>query len=246
MEKIIEKQDNKIRNIAIELRHKNEELEQFAYVASHDLQEQVRVVSSYCQLLEEKCKECEKMDGETKKWINYIVEATERMKVLIKELLDFSSIGTKDKPFEDIDLNKIIKNVEKDLKFLIKDTNTKIIIEKPLPTINGIKFRIRQLFYNLINNSIKFKSDKDPLIEISFCEKDNKWLFCIKDNGIGISSKYFDRIFGLFKRLYSREEYPGTGIGLALCKKIVETHNGRIWVGSKVNKGASFYFVLGK
>ncbi len=240
--------NNLIKNIEIELRHSNEELEQFAYVASHDLQEPLRVVSSYCQLLKERCKECENMNEETKKWINYIIEATERMKTLIKELLDFSSIGKKDKPFEDIDLNKIIKNVEKDLKFLIKDTNTKIIIEESLPVINGIKFRIKQLFYNLINNSIKFKSDKDPLIEISFCEEEdnNEWLFRVKDNGIGISSKYFDRIFGLFKRLYSREEYPGTGIGLALCKKIVETHNGKIWVESKVGKGASFYFTLKK
>lgn len=252
--KAIEKMENKNKLIteiiskdAIKLKYSNEELEQFAYVSSHDLQEPLRVVSSYCQLLKERCKDCKNMNNETKKWINYIVEATERMKILIKELLDFSSIGRKDKPFEDIDLNKIIKNVEKDLKFLIKDTNTKIIIKEPLPIINGIKFRIKQLFYNLINNSIKFKSDKDPLIEISFCEeKDSKWLFCVKDNGIGISSKYFDRIFGLFKRLYSREEYPGTGIGLALCKKIVETHGGKIWVDSKVNKGASFYFILEK
>ena len=242
----MEKQLKNIEEVAIKLKYKNEELEQFAYVASHDLQEPLRVVSSYCQLLKERCKECENMNEETKKWINYIVEAADRMKTLIKELLDFSSIGIKDKPFEDIDLNKIIKSVEKDLKILIEETDTKIIIKEPLPVINGIKFRIKQLFYNLINNSIKFKSEKTPLIKISFCEEDKEWLFCVKDNGIGISSKYFDRIFGLFKRLYSREEYPGTGIGLALCKKIVETHNGKIWVDSKINKGSNFYFTLKK
>ncbi len=242
----IKKTAEDLEELAIELKHKNEELEQFAYVASHDLQEPLRVVSSYCQLLKEKCHKCKNVDNETKKWLNYTIDATDRMKTLIKELLDFSRIGRKDKPFEKVDLNEIVEEVKDDFKFLIKETNTTIIVEEKLPYINCIRFRIKQLIYNLISNSIKFRGEKAPLINISFCEEKEKWLFCIKDNGIGIDSKYYDRIFEIFKRLYSREEYPGTGIGLALCKKIIETHNGKIWVNSVVSKGSSFYFSLPK
>jgi len=240
------KQKEIIKLTTIELKHKNEELEQFAYVASHDLQEPLRVVSSYCQLLKEKCHKCENVDDETKKWLNYTIDATDRMKTLIKELLDFSRVGRKDEPFEKVDLNEIVEEVKNDFEILIKETNTIIVIEEKLPYINCIKFRIRQLIYNLISNSIKFAGEEAPLINISFCEEKGEWLFCIKDNGIGIDSKYYDRIFEIFKRLYSREEYPGTGIGLALCKKIVETHNGKIWVDSVVNKGSLFYFTLPK
>ena len=240
------KQKKIIKLTTNELKHKNKELEQFAYVASHDLQEPLRVVSSYCQLLKEKCHKCKNIDDETRKWLNYTIDATDRMKTLIKELLDFSRIGRKDKPFEKVDLNEIIEEVKNDFKILIKETNTTIIIEKKLPYINCIRFRIKQLIFNLISNSIKFGGKKTPLINISFYEEKGEWLFCIKDNGIGIESKYYNRIFEIFKRLYSREEYPGTGIGLALCKKIIETHNGKIWVDSVVNKGSSFYFTLPK
>ena len=229
-----------------ELENRNKELEEFAYVSSHDLQEPLRVVSSYCQLLKKKYYKSEDLDDESKKWINYTIEATDRMKKLIKELLDFSRVGRRDKPFEKVNLNTIIKEIKGDLKILIEETNSKIILEEKLPSIYCIRFRIKQLFYNLINNSIKFRRDKESVINISFCEEKEEWLFCIKDNGIGIPSKYFDRIFGIFKRLYSREEYEGSGIGLALCKKIVEIHNGKIWVESTVNKGTSFYFTLSK
>ncbi len=235
-----------MREITDELQHNNEELEQFAYVASHDLQEPLRVVSNYCEMLRDKCDDCPMRDEETDKWLTYTSEATDRMRKLIKELLDFSRVGRKDKPFEECNIGEIIEDVQNDFKMLIKETDAIIEVEKNMPSINCIKFRIRQLFYNLISNAIKFRGEKDPYINISFCEDSNGYIFCIKDNGIGISPKYFDRIFGIFKRLYSREEYPGTGIGLALCKKIVETHNGRIWVESKENKGASFYFTFPK
>lgn len=240
------KYEEAMKEVADELQHSNQELEQFAYVASHDLQEPLRVVSNYCEMLRDKCKDCSKKDEETEKWITYTIDATIRMKNLIKELLDFSRVGRKDKPFEKADINKIIKNAVNDFKVLIAETNAVIEVEDNFPVINCIEFRIGQLFHNLISNAIKFRGKKIPNINISFCEEGEHYLFCVKDNGIGISSKYFDRIFGIFKRLYSRDEYPGTGIGLALCKKIVETHNGTIWVDSHVNKGASFYFTLPK
>jgi len=227
-----------------ELRNRNQELEQFAYVASHDLQEPLRVVSNYCEMLSDKCKTCPRRDKDTEKWLEYITEAIDRMKNLIRELLDFSRVGRKDKSFESCNIGDIIEDVKDDFKILIKETDAVIKVEENMPSINCIEFRIRQLFYNLISNAIKFRGKKKPHIDISFYKEDDEYVFCVKDNGIGISPKYFDRIFGIFKRLYSREEYPGTGIGLALCKKIVETHNGRIWVDSKENKGASFYFTL--
>lgn len=229
-----------------ELKHSNQELEQFAYVASHDLQEPLRVVSSYCQMLEEKYKEYHTdIDEEIEKWFSYISEATTRMKCLIKELLDFSRVGRKDKPYENIDLNGLINEVKKDFAITIQETKAEIIVEH-MPSIFAIRFRIYQLFHNLISNSLKFRSTDPPNINISFCDEGEMWLFCVKDNGLGIDSSHYDRVFGLFKRLYSREEYPGSGIGLALCKKIIEIHRGNIWVDSEVGKGSSFYFSLPK
>ena len=230
--------------IVEELEKKNQELEQFAYIASHDLQEPLRVISSYCQLIKEK--NYESMDDEGKKYLDYSIDATFRMKTLIKELLDFSRVGKRDRPFEEIDLNILIKEVLKDFKIAIKETGVNIIVENNLPTIFAIKFRIKQLLHNLISNSIKFRCKGNSEVRIKCCEENinDYWLFYIKDNGIGIETRYYDKIFGIFKRLYSREEYPGTGIGLALCKKIVETHGGRIWVDSDKKDGTYFYFSI--
>ena len=232
--------------IADNLKKSNEDLEQFAYIASHDLQEPLRAVSSYCQLLKEK--EYNNVDEESKKFLDYIIDSSFRMKTLIKELLDYSRVGRKDKPFEKIDLKELLQEVLYDFEVSIKETNANIIIESELPEIFAIRFRIKQLLHNIISNSLKFRSDKKPVIRISCCETEDShyWLFSVKDNGIGIDKKYYHRIFGVFKRLYSREEYPGTGIGLALCKKIVERHGGRIWVESEVNKGTCIYFTIAK
>lgn len=231
----------------VELRKSNEELEEFACVASHDLQEPLRVVSSYCQLLKEK--HYSGMDEESKKYLDYSISSVMRMKTLIKELLDFSRVGRKDKPFEKINLQELLEEVLCDFEVTLKETKAEIIIESNMPNVMGISFRMKQLLHNIISNSLKFRSDKEPIIRIGCCEDSkrmNHWLFYIKDNGIGIESRYYDRIFGVFKRLYSREEYPGTGIGLALCKKIVEAHGGEIWVESEKGEGTCVYFTISK
>ena len=228
------------------LENSNKELEEFAYIASHDMQEPLRVISIYSQLLKEKY--YNSIDDEGKKYLDYSIDATFRMKTLIKELLDFSGIGRKDRSFEDIDLNNLVEVVLKDFSKAIQETGVNIIVEKDMPTISGIRFRIKQLLYNLISNSIKFRSKINPEIKIGCCEKSLKdyWLFYVKDNGIGIEPEYYDRIFGIFKRLYSKEEYPGSGIGLALCKRIVEIHGGEIWVDSTPNDVTYFYFTISK
>jgi len=207
-----------LREAAEELRKSNAELEQFAYIASHDLQEPLRVVSSYCQLVRDKCITMKRMDDESARYFEYIIDATDRMKTLIKELLDFSRVGRKEEPIEQIDLNKLIEGLLQDFSIRLEETKGEVIIHEPLPTINGVKVRIRQLFYNLISNALKFKSDEPPKVWIGFCEEVPYWVFYIKDNGVGIPTEHYERIFGVFKRLYSRDQYPGTGIGLALCK----------------------------
>jgi PAS domain S-box-containing protein len=238
--------EDQLLKTAEELKRSNEELEQFAYVSSHDMQEPLRVVSSYCQLLKEKY--YQEMDEDGKKYLDYSIDSTFRMKTLIKDLLDFSRVGRKDLPFEKIDLNKLVATVLEDFEVSIKETKTKVIIESDMPNIFGIKFRIKQLLHNLVSNSIKFRSERSPVIRIGCCEESytDNWLFYIRDNGVGIDSEYYERIFGIFKRLYSREEYDGTGIGLALCRRIAETHGGSIWVESEVNNGTTFYFTIPK
>jgi PAS domain S-box-containing protein len=231
---------------ASELKKSNEELEQFAYIASHDLQEPLRAVSSYCQLLKEK--EYEGVDEESKKYFDYIINSSFRMKTLIKELLDYSRVGRRAESFEKINLQDLLEEVLSDFHILIEDTGADIIIESSMPNIFAIRFRVKQLLHNIISNSLKFKGDGKPIIRIGCCDGDDShsWLFYIKDNGIGIDAKYYNRVFGIFKRLYSREEYPGTGIGLALCRKIVEAHGGKIWVESEKGEGTYVYFTIAK
>lgn len=231
-------------SVVHKLKQSNKELEQFAYVASHDLQEPLRTVSSYCQLIESKYKD--KIDDDGKKYINYVISATYRMKNLINELLDFSKVGKNNNNDDIIDLNKIIKEIKKDFKVSIQEYNIKMKYFK-LPTIKGSRYRIKQLFQNLISNAIKFrKDDNNVIIQIGYFEYLTHWEFFVKDNGIGISEKYQEKIFGLFKRLYTKEEYPGTGIGLAICKKIVEKHNGKIWIESEPNDGTTIFFNISK
>lgn len=233
-----------LKETTIELQEKNKELEQFAYITSHDLQEPLRIISNYSQLLHEKYQNT--IDEETEKYFNYILDSANRMRILIKELLDFSRVGRKDAPFEKINIDKMLEDIEKDFILKIKETDAKIRIETSLPEIYGIRIRIKQLFHNLISNSLKYRGKDNPQIVIGCYDDDPFYTFYVKDNGIGIEEKYFDRIFGIFKRLYSREQYPGTGIGLALCQRIVETHGGKIWVDSEPGSGSIFYFTISK
>lgn len=227
-----------------ELVKSNERLQEFAYIASHDLQEPLRTVASYCQLLQDRCSTV--IDVESKEYLAYAIDATLRMRVLIKELLDFSRVGSEKEKFEKLNMNKLAEEAITDFTLFIEEKRAVISVED-LPEIIGVNSRIRQLLHNLVSNALKFSGDKKPNINISCCEaEDGNWLFCVRDNGVGIDNKYYDKIFGIFKRLYTRDQYPGTGIGLAICKKIVESHGGRIWVESEEGKGSNFYFSISK
>jgi signal transduction histidine kinase len=223
------------------LARSNTELEQFAYVASHDLQEPLRMVASYVQLLERRYKD--KLDQDALDFIGYAVDGAGRMKVLINDLLSFSRVQTQGKPFENIKTEDALKEVTNNLKYLIEESGA-VITHAPLPEIHADKGQIEQLLQNLISNAIKYCNDDKPRIDISVNQANEEWVFSITDNGIGIDPQFFDRIFIIFQRLHGKDAYSGTGIGLAICKKIVERHGGKIWVESEPGKGATFYFTL--
>lgn len=225
-----------------ELARSNAELEQFAYVASHDLQEPLRMVTSYVQLLSKRYKG--KLDQDADEFIAYAVDGSNRMRTLINSLLEYSRVN-REKPFEEIDLNELLKDIKQNLLSQIEESAV-VLKWGELPDIKGDPVLISQLFQNLISNAIKFKSDRPPEISISCEIKNEEYLFSIIDNGIGIQEEYADKIFIIFQRLHSKEKYPGTGIGLAICKKIVEKHGGKIWVKSKIGEGSTFYFTIKK
>jgi len=218
----------------------NEDLEQFAYVVSHDLQEPLRMISSYVGLLEKRL--INKLDADAKEFMSYVVQGATRMQSLIRDLLKYSRINTQTKPFEKTDLNVVMNRVLSNLSLQIKETGTDIKFDS-LPTVMCDSQQIERLFQNLISNAIKYCKNK-PDIYISSEKKDADWIISIKDNGIGIDTEFKERIFGIFQRLHKRSEYSGTGIGLAICKKIVEMHGGTIGVDSESGKGSTFHFVL--
>lgn len=219
----------------------NRELEQFAYVASHDLQEPLRAVNSYAQLITRKYQG--NLDAKADKYLGYITEGATRMQQLINDLLAFSRVGTQGKSLESTDCEAVLRQVLDNLKIAIAE-NHALITHDPLPTVIGDEIQLIQLLQNLIGNAIKFRREELPQVHISARQRDKEWVFCVRDNGIGIEPEYFERIFTIFQRLHSKSEYPGTGIGLAVCKKIVERHGGRIWVESAPGEGTIFYFTL--
>lgn len=224
-----------------ELEQSNKELEQFAYIASHDLQEPLRVITSYVQLLEKRYKG--KLDQDADDFINYAVDGAKRMKILINDLLTFSRFGTRTIQFVSIDTNAIVDQAIGNIKASVEESKA-CITRDQLPVINVDLTQMIQLFQNLIINSIKFRSEKTPHIHISAKQINNYWEFSIKDNGIGISKEYHEKIFAIFQRLNSKNKYDGTGIGLAICKKILDRHHGKIWVESDLKKGSTFYFTI--
>jgi len=226
-----------------ELVQSNKELEQFAYVASHDLQEPLRMVSSFMQLLNKKY--TNQLDDTAKQYIHFAVDGAERMKVLILDLLTFSRIGTEKQYNQTIDVKILVEEVKLNLVAAVSENKAKITIHA-LPVIKGNKMQITQLFQNLLSNAIKYHSDRDPEIEIGYTDGGNHYQFYVKDNGIGIASKYFEKIFIIFQRLHNKTEYSGTGVGLSICKKIVEKHGGKIFVESEPGKGSTFYFTINK
>jgi PAS domain S-box-containing protein len=226
-----------------ELKQKNIELEQFAYVVSHDLQEPLRTVSGFVDLLRKHYKG--KEDDISGRYINFITEASQRMRNLVKDLLDYSRLG-RERKLEHIDTNQVVKDVLSDLAIAIRESHAEIHADA-LPIITGYRTEIKQLFQNLISNSLKFrKQNDDPIIIITAEENRDSWKFTIRDNGIGIHKRHWDRIFVIFQRLHLKNEYEGTGIGLAHCKKIVELHEGKIWLESQPRKGADFFFTIRK
>lgn len=234
--------EKKLEDYTIELENKNKEIEQFAFLASHDLQEPLRTISNYANLFEKQYKN--KLDNNADEYLSYITDGTHRMQSLINDLLEYSRIG-RDNSIIEMNCNTILEEVIKDLSSSIKNSDTDIKSEQ-LPIINGYS-DLKSLFQNLISNAIKFrKKNTQPIIHITVKSKDKEWLFAIKDNGIGIDNIYQDKLFKIFQRLHTKEEYPGTGIGLAQCKKIVELHGGKIWIESEPEKGSIFYFTISK
>lgn len=219
----------------------NEELELFAHVTSHDLQEPLRTIHSFVQVLEEDYGD--RFDGEAQQYMAFITDATERMRALIQALLSYSRAGKQSLSMEAVNFEELLHHVLMGLQFSI-DENQGQITHDPLPTVQGNPMQLALVLQNLISNALKFKSEATPHIHISALQEADTWRIAIRDNGIGIKERFRDRIFGVFKRLHSQADYPGTGIGLAICKKIVERHGGTIGVASEFGKGSTFYFTL--
>jgi len=217
-------------------------MEQFAYIASHDLQEPLRTLSNYVGLFRKDHKG--KLDANAEKYLDYISTATNRMQSLVRDLLEYARIG-QNKNVVAIDCNYLLQEVLNDLAASVKETNEQIAFEH-LPVVNGY-VELKSVFQNLISNAIKFRKGNTPtIIRVNAQERTNDWLFVIIDNGIGIERKYHERIFSIFQKLHSQKQYAGTGIGLAQCKKIVELHNGKIWIESEPEAGSTFYFTIPK
>lgn len=234
-----------------DLQRSNEELEQFAYVASHDLQEPLRMVTSYMQLLRQRY--ADKLDANARDFIGFAVDGAERMQQLITDLLAYSRVGTRQRPLEPADAGRVLEQALANLQVAIAESEV-VVTHDPLPVVQGDAVQLGQLFQNLISNAIKFRTAQSPTVHVSArptetCvelegRRARLWEFAVRDNGIGIAPENFQRIFVIFQRLHGRGKYSGTGIGLAICKKIVERHGGRIWPQSAPGQGTCFYFTL--
>ncbi|MEP0545306.1 MAG: PAS domain S-box protein [Rhodothermales bacterium] len=230
---------------ADDLEERNAELEQFAYVASHDLQEPLRMVSSFLQLLQRRY--ADQLDETADEYIAYAVDGAKRMQVLIQDLLAYSRVGTRGKAFRPVDMNRTVETILTDLGPALDDVDADVRVE-PLPTVSADETQMRQLLQNLVANAVKFRGEATPEVRVSAARirEDDRplWRFAVADNGIGIEAHHADRVFQIFQRLHTRDEYEGTGIGLAMCKKIVERHGGRIWFESEPGAGTTFYFTI--
>jgi signal transduction histidine kinase len=230
-----------LRRTAAELERSNQELQQFAYVASHDLQEPLRAVAGYLSLVEDRLRDG--LDDKGRHYIAGAIEGAERMHTLINDLLELSRVGTRAPAFQSADLNAVLDIALKNLGASIQKSGA-TITRSALPTLRVEANQTALLFQNLIGNAIKFQNERPPEIHVSAREEAGQWVLGVRDNGIGIEPQYFEQIFQIFRRLHTRKEYSGTGIGLAICKKIVERQGGRIWVESQPGRGSTFYFSI--
>ncbi|MFA5110317.1 MAG: ATP-binding protein [Desulfobaccales bacterium] len=233
--------EQRLAKYAEDLTRSNQELEQFAYVTSHDLQEPLRMVASFTQLLARRYQG--RLDQDADEFIGFAVEGATRMQNLLNDLLAYSRVGTRGKPFVPIDCNTVFKQARDNLAKAVEESGALIFLD-PLPVVRGDEVQLIQLFQNLVANAIKFRGSEMPQIHVSAVKKGHDWVFAVRDNGIGIDPAHQDRIFVIFQRLHARSEFPGTGVGLAICKKIVNRHGGRIWVESQPGKGSTFYFSI--
>jgi chemotaxis family two-component system sensor kinase Cph1 len=238
---IVLRQADELAQLAHDLERSNAELKKFAYVASHDLQEPLNQVANYVQLLEMRYQN--QLDEDANEFITYAVEGVSLMQTLIDDVLAYSKVDMQAIEFQLTEVETALERALTNLRKRISETGAVITYDE-LPTVMADSTQLMQLFQNLIGNAIKFRSDKPPEIHVGAIRTEDEWLFSVKDNGIGFDPQFSDRIFVIFQRLHTRDEYPGTGMGLAICKKIVECHRGRIWVESQVGEGATFYFTF--
>ena len=224
-----------------DLERSNRELEMFAYIASHDLQEPLRVIASYVQLLQQRYED--RLDDRARKYINYAVDGARRMQDLIQGLLEYSRTGTRQVAIDDVDLSETLRLVRADLAHAIAESRATIHAGE-LPVVRADATQMRQLLQNLVGNALKFRGELPPVIEIDARDSPEAWAVTVRDNGIGLEPRFAERIFQVFQRLNPGEKYPGTGIGLAVCRRIVERHGGTIAVESTPGTGAAFTFTL--
>jgi signal transduction histidine kinase len=241
MARQIVNRENELIEKAEELQHSNTELAQFAYVASHDLQEPLRMVGSYLTLLRQR--HAGKLDAEADEFIGYAVDGAARMKLLINDLLNYSRVSNRPMNVEAVDTDAVVTGVIDTLAVRIEETGAEVIHES-LPTVHGDAIQLERLFARLIENAMKYRSEAPPRIRVAAEPQGECWLFSVADNGIGIDPRFRDKVFDIFKRLHGREQYPGTGIGLAVCKMVVERHGGKIWVEPAAGGGSVFKFTL--
>jgi chemotaxis family two-component system sensor kinase Cph1 len=241
LEEMVKQRTIELEKMTGELARSNTDLQQFAYAASHDLQEPLRTISGFVKLIEKRYKG--KLDEQADEYIKYTCDGVERMRLLIKDLLVYSQVDTKGGIFEPTNCSVALEHAIYSLRSAIEENGAEVTYD-PLPTVMADTPQMSRLFQNLIGNAIKFHDEKPLRVHVSTERRGGDWVFSIKDNGIGIDPTQAERIFVIFQRLHTREEYPGTGIGLAICKRIIERHGGRIWIESKPGKGSTFYFTL--